>query len=451
MSNAFSLSYRDENGLFKIALSALLIWPFALMMGIAAVDIASTTIGVLFLVSSYIKKDFHWLKESWFKVFLILWAYMIIRGFFTPKPIASMTQSFVFIRYALLTIALEYWLLTKASVRQALVLTLLATLIFATLNGLIQLVFFKDLFGNPIWPIDTSHSLTDFFGRQVHPVDYAHTWRLTGISGKVDVGAKFMMVMFPAIAYLLYKFQEKSSSILLKCLSFASIISFVLFVELTGERNATLETALGLVLLFFMCKSYRKTLVPLGIVILICTALLFKLLPGLMERGVSLLNVVNGVTHLDKKGDAVSYTSLMQTNWNIFVKNPIFGVGRTQYKAYCDQADKRIAVMKKDIGVCVTNPQNVYFEWLDETGIIGFILFLSIPFLWFRQCYKKRALLISSIVIIGVFIEIILRLWPLASSSSIFFAWCGGPLWLMAGWVLAFVNNPNEKRSHEKR
>ena len=422
MLSLLSSSYANENVLFKLGFSLLLLSPLALMLGIAPFDMAISLIGVLFLIQSAIKQDFAWLRATWVKIFFVLWLYMIIRGFFTIDPFLSVTQSLIFIRFAILALALQHWLLKKSSARELFVVAIILSLIFTIADGLIQL-FTSD----------------DLLGHHIAEVDFQNPWRLTAMSGKMNIGAKTMMMAIPAIAYLVLVFQ-KSSSKWLSYTAFILAIIFIIFVPLTGERNASLMMALGMVLLFFMYKPYRKSLLVLAPCVLVSLALIMHFSPGFKTRYVSTIGVSSHFANIDEAPQAaIPYAALFITDKNIFLKNMIFGVGRKQYNKYCEQMSEDLAVTKKYISQCITNAQNIYFEWLDETGLVGTILFLAMIFIWLRQFYIQRSAFLMSGIVMGALIEILLRLWPLASTSSFFFSWNGGPFWIMLGWVMAYL------------
>ncbi len=423
MKNTFIEAYSHENFLFKIAFSLLLLAPLALMLGIGMIEIVISSISILFLIHSIIKKDFHWLKEPWVRVFLVLWLYLIVRGFFTIDPALSVTHSISFIRFGLLTLALQHWLLKKSSARQSLIFTLIAALVFSTADGLLQLLTGNDLLGYPLYT-------------------FGLFWRISALSGKLSIGAKTMMIVFPATAYLLHQFQ-KSKNLMLKWGSLLLSLTLVLFIPLTGERNAFLMTLLGLGLFFILDKSIRKTLAILGVMLLITLSVTFQISPAFKERQLTQVKdtIVNTLTLKRTTKYSSDYTSLFKTDLNVFKENPIFGIGRKQFDTYCHHSKSEISVVKKEIGGCITNAQNVYFEWLDEGGLVGFLLFFIIPFLWFKNFYSHRKILLADSIAIAIFIEIALRLWPLASTSSFFFSWTGGPFWLMAGWLLAILTS----------
>ena len=419
-------SYVNQTTLFKLGFTALLFAPMALFLGIAVIDVVICLIGILFIIYSVIERDFAWLKEGWLKIFAVLWVYMMLRGIFTIDPLLSIFQSATFIRFAIFALALQYWLLKNASERKAFTIILSITLIFAAADGLLQLFTGTDGLGHHI------------------AVNFSNSWRLTAISGKLNIGAKFSMIALPAIAYL-FAYSNKAPNSAMGYVALILSFLFILFVPLTGERNASLMLFLGLALMFLCYKPFRVVRISLVLIFAgLALASLTYFSGGFKDRTWAAIETIHKIVVVDDSNKGSStvnpYVSLLKTDWNIFIKNPIFGVGRKQYNLYCKQAPDSIATTKTEINMCDTNAQNIYLEWLDETGLVGSVLFFSIIVLWFRQFYLKRQLLLCNAVVFAAFIEICLRLWPLASTSSFFFSWCGGPFWLMVGWVFAYLS-----------
>ncbi len=441
MFNVLYASYSQKNTLFKLSFTFLLLSPLALFLGIAPFDIMLTGVGFLFITYSFMHKDFSWLHDAWMKIFLLLWIYMIVRGFFTIDPQSSVLHSLSFIRFAVFTAALQHWLLKSSPAREALAISLVLTLVFAAGDGLLQLFTY-----------------TDLFGKNISPIDFSQSWRLNAISGKPNIGAKFSTLILPAVAYLMLRAFNQASKYryLISTLMMLLAFLFVIFIPLTGERNATLVTFLGLGLMFLLCKQQR-----IIISMVLASALLFLTLlsiynPGFRARTMATLGTIQNISTVfekrifhnnpDWETSKVSsesapdpYVSLWKTDWNIFKANPVFGVGRKQYNAYCNQAPLEIAITKVDYNACLTNAQNIYLEWLAETGLIGLALFSLMVLVWLRSFYIKRGLLLANTIALAAGVELLLRLWPLASTSSFFFSWWGGPFWLMAGWVLAYL------------
>lgn len=72
--------------ILKIPGCITVLFPFLRLLGGAVQDIAMSVIAALFLMHSYIEKDWAWTKELWVRCLFLLWIYMIVRGLLGENP-----------------------------------------------------------------------------------------------------------------------------------------------------------------------------------------------------------------------------------------------------------------------------------------------------------------------------------------------------------------------------
>ena len=99
------------------SLFLLYLLPISLITGPAIPDISITLIGILFLINIFIKKDFDFIREFWVKTGLLFWIILLILSFFSKNIFQSFIESFIFLRYLLLIIAIIYVLTLYRRVR----------------------------------------------------------------------------------------------------------------------------------------------------------------------------------------------------------------------------------------------------------------------------------------------------------------------------------------------
>ena len=106
-------------------------------------------------------------------------------------------------------------------------------------------------------------------------------------------------------------------------------------------------------------------------------------------------------------------------------------------------------------GGCNNSPQNMYLEFLVNTGTVGTVLFLSLMAMWAWRFWSHRQLLSRSVsssyrageshqvicttnpVLMGVFIALCLRVFPFVTTTSFYFSWGALTFWWMGAWLLA--------------
>ena len=119
-----------------------------------------------------------------------------------------------------------------------------------------------------------------------------------------------------------------------------------------------------------------------------------------------------------------------ETAFNMFKDKPIFGHGLKMYRHKCDN-------YSSSAYGCSSHPHNTYIQLLAETGLIGF-LFVFITFLLIvKKIYfysinsnKKKYVEISSILLIGIFIN----LWPFIPTGSFSNNWISFLYYLPIGF-----------------
>lgn len=124
---------------------------------------------------------------------------------------------------------------------------------------------------------------------------------------------------------------------------------------------------------------------------------------------------------------------LIDTGWgahflaaiNIWKDKPLFGSGLKSFRALCG-LEKYKTISKNDANRCSTHPHNFYFELLAETGLFGFILLVSFFILMLRKInlFQKENRMFFSIILI-------LSIWPLGTSGSLFNNHNAGIFWFI--------------------
>ncbi|PHQ79820.1 MAG: hypothetical protein COB66_06095 [Coxiella sp. (in: Bacteria)] len=407
-------------------LVVLLLMPFLTFLGIATCDISIVLIAVLFVVRSVILRDFAWLTSRWVQIGLLLWLYVIILSpyaLFQAK--LSFKQALPFGRFVVFGAALQYWLLNSEKNRRYFMYALTATLLLIAVNVVQSFVTGLTIFGK-------SSIAYDWTNRHIEWVWNRHFQRIAGLNGKLNSGILLTWFAIPVLTFLLIQVKQYSK-VKIKLLSVLGVVVILAAVLVTGERMALLELLLGALLMFILMPSLRKQLLLIGLISAIVLATLLYVDKGLWNRNVT--QIIHSTHHFGSN----AYGNIFKTALAISSAHPIFGIGLKQYFL----ASK----LPQYIGMHGINshPQNVYLEWLVGAGVLGLMAFLLLLGTWCSKFWRARKHLRASPIAMGVLIALMLRCWPLASTTSFFFSWGGITFWLMGGWLLALCY-----RSHEK-
>ena len=115
----------------------------------------------------------------------------------------------------------------------------------------------------------------------------------------------------------------------------------------------------------------------------------------------------------------------------LFYKNPEYNI-----TAFIDKSKKN--------RLCSTHPHNYYIEVLTETGIVGFSVMLIIAFLFCIFIFKNLKLFkknkIENFLILSATISLILEMFPLQSTGSVFTTNDTAYIILISSFILSYKN-----------
>ncbi len=109
--DAHTETYPYQTNLMRAAFIALAFFPLMLILKRWVAEVASVSIGLMFLYHSYRTRDWKWVKSPPVIIAFVLWAYVLF--IVTPlamDPLASLSRSVIWGRYVLFFAAIVYWL-----------------------------------------------------------------------------------------------------------------------------------------------------------------------------------------------------------------------------------------------------------------------------------------------------------------------------------------------------
>ncbi|HAD32659.1 MULTISPECIES: O-antigen ligase family protein [unclassified Methylophaga] len=381
--------------------------PALLLFSRAIADLTVLLTGILFLIWSFQRHDWLWARKPWFRLSLLLWAYLLLVNLpLSVDPSDSLLYAITFMRWPLFAAALAYWLLTSRDRQKHFLIALLFTSLFIVLDTGWQYVTGVDWFGIPIAP---ENRLTGPFRNPV--------------AGIMMVRVEFILLLALAV------FSSLQSTYRQVLFIVGILLSFLLLIFITGERMAfMLCVSASLMVLLGVALQYpaRQKLVVLGglLLILIIIALMF-LLPEISQR-----MVFSTVEKLQNFRES-DYGQVFRGAFEVWQHYPWFGSGLHSYQAVCNE----LAVMANTPLEC-THPHNLYLHIGAETGIVGVSLFCLMVLAIFHQAlmslWRQKSwllLTISSAILL-------LSFWPLIGGISLLNNWVAALVWLGVGWAL---------------
>ena len=82
--------------------------PLSLVCGIFVAEIIEFLIVFLFFIYIYKSKDFYYLNSTFFKIFIIIYIFLLINSFLSKDIFLSLKVSLPYIRYGFLSLAIWF-------------------------------------------------------------------------------------------------------------------------------------------------------------------------------------------------------------------------------------------------------------------------------------------------------------------------------------------------------
>ncbi|EGL54418.1 O-Antigen Polymerase [Methylophaga aminisulfidivorans MP] len=387
----------------------LYLLPALLLFSRAIADVTVVLVAIAFLIFSFKKCDWDWVKQPWFLAFLLFNAYLLVVNLpLSSDSSESLKYVLTFIRWPLFAVALSYWVFNDAKKRQCFLISLLLTMLFIIADTLWQYFFDVDWFG----------------------IERFSDTRLTGPFRSPIPGTMLLRLWFIALFAAFFIPLFKSS--VLRQLTFLMVAmgSGFVFTFLTGERMALILFSSGCAIVFIAMlleyKQYKQSLLFMLAILGITLMITLFLSPEMFER-----SIVSIGSKLSTFAES-DYGSVFKAAWQVWQDNWWLGSGLHTYQTVCEQQQLLI-----DSGLMCTHPHNLYLQLGAETGVVGLCLFLFMLYLLYKKVlgallgqrdWIKAALSFSVLTV---------SFWPLTGGISVLSNWVAALVWLGIAWVLA--------------
>jgi len=340
----------------KITSFFFYILPILIITGPFLPDLILSLSCIYFLIINFIRKDFKYFNNLFFKIFLIFYSYLVIRSLFT-----NYYSTIFYIRFGIFPLIVLQLIDHNKNFEKFFFRTIFFTLIFISLDALFQHFTGKNVIGLKEYTPD----------------------RTSGFFGDKGRLGSYIVRLYPfALIYLFIYLQVKDKY---KNYLFVIILNlFLITVIYSGERTALFLVLLSFFLLaIFKISNWRIYLFSFSIFCLLFFIIYQK------EATVKNRIILNTKDQLGLSENYIPkkiFSETHQFHYSIAIRmfkdNLFFGQGINSFRNNCFKEKFRID--EKNSG-CTTHPHNIYIQLLAETGFFGFIFLLS-AFIF--VCYK---------------------------------------------------------------
>tara|TARA_B100001059_G_scaffold223274_1_gene248088 strand:- start:549 stop:1859 length:1311 start_codon:yes stop_codon:yes gene_type:complete len=410
---------KNHKFFFEIIPSYIIIlMPGLLITGPFLPDLGISIVTILFLINSKKNNLIKYYDNIYFKFFAVFYFIIVLSSLLSNNILISLKNSLFYFRFGIFSLCFWYLLEKNDKILKFLFYSMIICFLSLIIDGYIQYIFGKNLFGYKI-----------------------HGTRVSSFFGSELILGSYLSRFFP-ILFGLFVFVDKKLKIKNKKLLFVLTIIFILaegLILLSGGRVALFFMNLSAIYIVLMIKDYKKYRfwTYVGSLLLIFGLILF--LPNTQDRIIhqTITDFTNN-TDITKNKDVASnknqnskklyiftktHNDMYIAGLKIFNNNKLFGVGPRQYRNVC----KDYHVSKQ---ACQTHPHNTYIELLSEAGIFAFLLVLGLFLIiiiysfmhFFNNIFNKKKKYFNDFEIC-LLSAIIISLWPLSPSGSFFHNW----------------------------
>ena len=401
----------------------IILMPALLISGPFLSDLGVSVVAILFLVNSKKNNLKKYYNNYYFKFFFIFCLILILSSLISKNILLSLKNSLFYFRFGIFSLCVWYLFEKNELLIKRLFISILICFTCLIIDGYIQYIFGKNLFGHELY---NQYRVSSFFGSELILGSYL---------------ARFFPILFGLFIFL---DNLKKNKLTL----FSLTIIFVLvegLILLSGERLALFFMNLSALFMIIMLKEYNTYrfwtyIASLFFFIFIISFSFPHVKHRLIDQTVNdfTRNTLNNESIEDDKLYIFSkpHTQMYITAYNIFLDNKLFGVGPRQFRNQC----KNYIVGEYS---CDTHPHNTYIELLSEAGIFAFLIvlgtFILICYVSIKHILSK--LFNKKIIIINDFeicllSSILISLWPFSPSGSFFNNWVSIVYYFPVGLLL---------------
>ena len=433
MSLFSKITFNKENYISLL----LALFPFSFIAGNMIININLA----LLIISSIIlfKLDIFKIKLFLLDKFFISYFFLIILTalindyyFFSEKMswkgyFSTVVKSIFFLKYLLLYLVLRFLTERKIIKFKLFFILCSAATVFVSLDIFYQFFNGKDIFGF----VGQNRKLSGPFGDE---------FIAGGFIQRYSLFAFFLLPIFFS-NHKLNKYNKYFIPIL--------FIIFFSTLIMTGNRMPTIVFLFSVTLILIFQKQTRKFLIPFVIIFSLIFLILFKSNITVRNNFLSFYAEISKMTQLVADKDFFNknsnwYLKEFSSFYHTWLINKYIGGGIKNFRYYCHARPQNV---KDPNFVCNMHPHNYYLEILTETGVIGFVLvvtiFLYIVYLSFIKKYFLNSNLKNNNLIIPFIFLFLAEIFPLKSTGSFFTTGNSTYLFLLIGIIIGLVRQQN--------
>ncbi len=326
------------------------ILPVTLIVGSAASNGTILLINILFIIEILKKKELQFLINKWFYILLFLWFCLLANSIFIADNNDSLIRSVGFFRFVLLIFAFKYFIEKNNSDFKNITLGVW----FIIFNIVTIDIFIEFFTGSNILGFST-----EFNGR------------IASFTGdELKIGNYYFGFILLSLCFFYQNFYKKY-----QLLFYILLLIFLISSFFIGERSNFIKVFFICITFIFLIdnQNYLKKILIISLFFLIST---FTIMNNEFFKGRILNEIIDPIkqegiaSFIDKSKYGKHYFLAKK----IYLENSIFGVGIKNYRI-ASRLPKYNS--NENLDGSTTHPHQIHYEFLSETGIVGYIIFIT--------------------------------------------------------------------------
>ena len=379
--------------------------PIFLITGPFLTDLSVSLISILFLIYCAKEKSYIHFKNKYFYFFLFFCFYLVLNSLINNFNSDSLKISIFYFRYGVFVLAIIALLNVIQIFVKYFFYCIFFCFIILILDGYYQYFVGENITGYKL-PVENRVS-SFFYGEMILGSYLSRLWPI-----------------FFGLSLTLLNKKNKMFYLLILIFVLSETLIF-----LSGDRSAFFYINLSAIFVILFSKNLKKLRMTTLFLSLFLILLISLINPNAKERVIDkTLYQMNLVDEEKRSQEGIyifskQHTSHYKTAYKMFLENKILGVGVKNFRIFCN--DEKFKINKFS---CSTHPHNTYIQILSETGIIGFLVLMTVFFTFCKVVLKHLFLKFRGINYLDDFKICILSgvlifLWPLAPTGNVFNNW----------------------------
>ena len=405
----------------KISIVLFTLLPISLILGNFAVNLNILIIDILTLYLCFIKKNWDWTKEKFFKFLIIFYIFLIFNSlysyyFSTHETNSGLIRSLTFIKFIIFAYSFKILIVDSKTLNKIMIYwsCIIAVVIFD--------IFFESIFGNNIIGNESPDGtrIVSFF------------------KDELVVGSLILCFGYAITTYYLSQNLKIKNNIIINFL----LLLIPVTILITGERSNFIKSLIIFSFIIIFINQQKLILKKRNFIILILLSFLslIYLNPNIYNKQMEFFKRAIDVNKIENefiegsdffnRFQKIRYFVHYDVSLKIFKEYPLFGVANKNFRHECNNKKYFDEKIKLSNVRCNTHPHQIHFELLSEHGIIGYIFFFVIIFTGLKKIYHNY-IATKSIFYLSSVLYLMIFLIPILPSGSFFSTFNGTLFWII--------------------